>query len=363
MTTSIDVPRARGGAAATCLLLVLLLLALASSPAHAHDWIGANGTPDCECLPHFKLDCKNLAPVQKAWRTLVSRNCNATVDSEAAATPRGQKVSMLQDAAASATATAPAKPGHAGHEGHEEEEELPTYKCAVDQQCYEAYHVVIGHHYGCAPDFLPREIGEGIHLFQTPGDGRVPDVICQGCFMPRYVDRKSKPAPPPCPKLSCHHNEEVLLGNLTLAADKRCADDCSSPACRDAYRFLRVHHDGCVLNDNPLPSRMSADRLRAACAKHECVFSNGTFVREADGGVYAVDCDSEKNAGPFRAPGLLVKEKVEVDHSAHNHGAASTAPANSPPAAVSGAAAARVSAAGLAAAAGLAVAIAVGMAA
>jgi hypothetical protein len=308
---------------ATTSLLLLLLLLLSLAPSRAHDWIGANGTPDCECLPHFKLDCANLAPVQKAWRTLVSRKCNATVDDHeeeghyegdghdhsdhtAAASPRQQKVSKLKDAAADA---------------HEEDNEAPTYKCAVDQACYEAFHQIIGHHYGCPPEFLPREIGEQIHLFQTPGDGRVPDVICQGCFQPRYVSKSEKPM---CPKLSCHHNEEALMGNATLAEEQKCAQDCSSDACKSAYQFLRVHHDGCVLNDNPLSSRMAADRLRAACSKHECTFSNSTYAA----GTYEVDCAREKNAGPFKVVAPAEGPKVAVDHSAHNHGAESTAPSN-----------------------------------
>jgi hypothetical protein len=341
-------PAARSSTGATAAAAAFVFLALLASPlpASAHDWIGAKGTPDCECLPHVgKLDCASIAPIEKAWKTLVSLKCNATVATSGAKAAAKAKVEMLVDAtAANATAAAPA-PAHAAHAGHEESEDaaLPArvYRCQVDQRCYEAYQLVIAHHYGCAPDFLPLAIAEGIHGFQTPAspveeDGSAaPDTICQGCFQPRYMKTKGA-RPPMCPPLSCHHNEEALLGNLTVAADAGCAKDCSSETCKTAYQFLRVHHEGCVLNDNPMPSRLAADRLRDACRAHECTFSNGTYAA----GNYTVDCKAnEKNKGPFRAPlaELMGEEEEEValDHSAHDHGAASTAPSNVPPAASS----------------------------
>jgi hypothetical protein len=339
-------PAARSSKATPAAAAAVVFLALFVSTAHAHDWIGATGTPDCECLPHVKLDCTNLAPVEKAWKTLVSLECNATVATSAASkTATKAKVEML----ANANTTAAPAPAHAAHAGHEESEmALPArvYRCQVDQRCYEAYQSVIAHHYGCAPDFLPLAIAEGIHGFQTPAspveeDGSAaPDTICQGCFQPRYMKTKGA-RPPLCPKLSCHHNEEALLGNITVAADADCAKDCSSETCKNAYQFLRVHHEGCVLNDNPMPSRLAADRLRDACRAHECTFSNGTYAA----GNYTVDCkNNEKNKGPFRAPlaELMGEEEgeVELDHKAHNHGAASSAPSNVPPAASSAASAA-----------------------
>lgn len=348
---------------AAAALVALVTLAALFAAAHAHDWIGANGTPDCACLPHFKLDCASTAHVEKAWRALVSRECNATV-----ATAPGvdgddarPKVSLLADAAAAGAGA------HAGHakaaakvaEEEEEEEPAPSrvYRCQVDQGCYEAYHVVVGHHYGCPPSFLPRAIAAGIHAYQTPaspveadGATATPDTICAGCFQPRYVpgvavagvkdSAAAAPRLPTCPKLSCHANEAALLAAADAAAKAGCARDCSPAECKEAYQLLRVHHDGCVLNDNPMRSRVAADALRDACgAKHECAFSNGTYAA----GQYKVDCAREKNQGPFRAPLEDVLEaaeaggKVPVDHSAHDHGAASSAPANVPPAAAAAA--------------------------
>lgn len=349
---------AAAAARAPLLLLLLfaatLLLLLATTPATAHDWIGANGTPDCECLPHFKLDCSSTAHVEKAWKTLVSRKCNATVATAGKGAPQAEaKIELLAAAGNTSAGSAPAKHGGAhgskapaaakGQEAQEDPAATPArvYRCQVDQDCYEAYHVVAGHHYGCPPSFLPLAVAEGMHWFQTPSspveeDGSAaPDTVCQGCFQPRYLAPAAR-RPPPCPKLSCHHNEEALLGNLTLAAERGCKSDCSSDGCRDAYQFLRVHHDGCVLNDNPFPARLAADRLREACAAHECAFSNGTYAA----GNYTVDCARDKNAGPFRAPlaALLLgggeegAQHIEVDHSAHDHGAASSAPSNLPPA-------------------------------
>jgi hypothetical protein len=305
---------------------IVLAAALFPRPALAHDWQGA-ATPDCECLPHFKLDCKDLAPVQKAWGTLVARRCNETLASSAEQT---QGVSFLADAAAAA-AKAPA-PAHSGHQAAEDGDgdapAGPAFRCQVDQACYEAYHVVIGHHYGCPPAFLPANIGAGIHYYQTPAPSTVPnapETICAGCFQPRYVIKGA----PLCPKLNCHDNEGALLGNLTLASELGCEKECGSDACKRAYQFLSVHHDGCVLNDNPLASRAGADALRSACApRHECAFSNGTYAA----GTWKVDCGAEKNAGPFKAlkaPGPVEEEekvleegaKEAADHAAHGHSA------------------------------------------
>lgn len=342
---ALQTPRSRRAASSRLTPLVVLAAAFVAltSPALAHDWQGA-ATPDCECLPHFKLDCspEGLAPVKKAWATLVSRRCNETLASaggEDGQAAGAHKVSLLKDAASAAGA-------HAGGHAKEEDEEAtpaPMFRCQVDQACYEAYHIVIGHHYGCP--LLPADIAAGVHYYQTPSPSNepgAPDTICAGCFQPRYVKRGA----PLCPKLNCHDNEAYLLGNLTLATELGCAKDCSSDACKRAYQFLSVHHDGCVLNDNPLPARVGTDPLRRACARHECAFSNGTYAA----GTWKVDCKAPKNAVPFKAlkedPAGEEEEVQEeeahdhlaVDHSAHNHGAASSAPSNLPAAAKSGAA-------------------------